>query len=224
MTTLMSGDDMPMGRVLPKVFADVPSAEELKQAHETARRARARAAGLMLVSVLLAGALLAAITFIVVSINSSPSGDLVTERDNALKEVTRLKGEETRLTGEVTRAQTAAEAIRTQFAVYSPVANLEAAISSRRDEVRKLIEQAPNANENNIRDVPGWNAYKGRANWPAYQNTGDWKGYVSENLQRQLASLDGLKAKIDAFIGGIGTPVIVTRPCTPSTPGFPNCG
>jgi hypothetical protein len=178
MTTLMSGDDMPMGRVLPKVFADVPSAEELKQAHETARRARARAAGLMLVSVLLAGALLAAITFI--SINSSPSGDLVTERDNALKEVTRLKGEETRLTGEVTRAQTAA--------------------------------------------VPGWNAYKGRANWPAYQNTGDWKGYISENLQRQLASLDGLKAKIDAFIGGIGTPVIVTRPCTPSTPGFPNCG
>jgi integrase len=138
MTTLMSGDDMPMGRVLPKVFADVPSAEELKQAHETARRARARAAGLMLVSVLLAGALLAAITFI--SINSSPSGDLVTERDNALKEVTRLKGEETRLTGEVTRAQTAAEAIRTQFAVYSPVANLEAAISSRRDEVRKLID------------------------------------------------------------------------------------
>ena len=224
MTTLMSGDDIPMGRVLPKVFADVPSAEELKQAQEMARRARARAAGLLLVSVLLAGALLAAIIFIVVSMNSSPSGDLVAERDNALKEVTRLKGEETRLTGDVTKAQAATEAVRTQFAVYSQVAILEAAVSTRREEVRKLIEQAPNANETNIRDVSGWNAYKGRTNWPAYQNTGDWKTYIGENLQRQLTSLDGLETKIDAFIRGAGTPVIVTRPCTPSTPGFPQCG
>lgn len=225
MTTLMSGDDMPMGRVLPKVFADVPSAEEVRQANEAAKRAKARAGGLLLVTVLLAGALVAAVIFIVVTLNNPQTADLVKERDKALGEVTRLKGEETRLTGEVTKAQTAAANIRTQFAVFTPIANLESDLSARREEIRKLIEQAPKA-ETGVKDPAGWDAYKGRTNWPAYQNTGDWKGYIAENLQRQMSSLDVLKAKIDKFIsdgnGGVGGGPS-KPPCTPSTPGYPVC-
>jgi len=221
MTTLMSGDDMPMGRVLPKVFADVPSAEEVRQANEAVKRAKARAGGLLLVTVLLAGALVAAIIFIVMTLNNPQTADLVKERDKALAEVTRLKGEETRLTGEIVKAQAAAESVRTQFAVFTPVANLEGEISTRREEIRKLIEQAPKA-ETGVKDPAGWDAYKGRTNWPAYLNTGDWKGYVADNLQRQLASLEALKAKINKFISD-GTPVVVKPPCTPSTPGYPVC-
>lgn len=223
MTTLMSGDDMPMGRVLPKVFADVPSAEEVRQANEAARRARARAGGLMFLTLILAGALVAAIIFIVMTMNSSPTGDLVAARDEALKKVQTLESDVTRLTGDVGRAQAAAEATRTQFAVFTPVANLEGEISARREEIRKLVELAPKA-ETGVNDTAGWNAYRGRTNWPAYQNTGDWKGYIAENLQRQLASLDALKAKINKFIsdGGGGT-VVVPPSCTPSTPGYPVC-
>ncbi len=136
MTTLMRGDDMPAGRVLPKVFADVPSAEEVRQAEEVARKARARAGGLMFVTLLLAGALAAAIIFIAVTLNSSPAGDLIIERDAALKEVQRLKDVETRLTGDVGKAQAAANAVRTQFAVFTPVAGLEADISARRGKLK----------------------------------------------------------------------------------------
>lgn len=224
MTTLMRGDDMPAGRVLPKVFADVPSAEEVRQAEEVARKARARAGGLMFVTLLLAGALAAAIIFIAVTLNSSPAGDLIIERDAALKEVQRLKDVETRLTGDVGKAQAAANAVRTQFAVFTPVAGLEADISARREEIRKLIEQAPKANDKSIKDPAGWSAYSGSTRWPPYQNTGDWKGYVAENLQRQLASLDGLTAKINKFIAD-GGPTVIVNPsvCTPSTPGYPVC-
>jgi hypothetical protein len=223
MTTLMSGDGMPMGRVLPKVFADVPSAEELKQAHETARRARARAGGLTLLAVLLAGALVAAIIFIFVTANSSPAGDLIIERDNALKEVTRLKAEETRLTGEVAKERAATQAANNMYSDYTRIANAEKNIADRRGEITKLIEQAPTASETTVRNVAGWAAYRRTTKWPAIQGAGDWKSYVAENLEAQLVSLDGLKSGIDAFIrrpvnnGGGGSA------CTPSTPGYPVC-
>lgn len=222
MTTLMSGDDMPMGRVLPKVFSDVPSAEEVRQANEAAKRAKARAGGLLLVTLLLAGALVAAVIFIVMTLNNPQTADLVKERDKALAEVTRLKGEETRLTAEVGKAQSVAENVRTQFSVFTPVANLESDISTRREEIRKLIEQAPKA-ETGVRDPAGWDAYKGRSAWPAYLNTGDWKGYIADNLQRQLTSLEALKVKISRFISDGPTTVVVQPSCTPNTPGYPVC-
>lgn len=221
MTTLMRGDDMPAGRVLPKVFADVPSAEEVRQAEDAARRARSRAGGLMFVTLLLAGALVAAIIFIVMTLNSTDK--LVEAEKTALKEVARLEGVNKGLTADVGKAQAAANAVRTQFAVFTPVANLEADISARREEIRNLIDLAQKADERTVRDPAGWSAYRGSTKWPAYQNTGDWKGYVAENLQRQLASLDGLMARIKEFIARAGLTVPVKPACTPSTPGYPAC-
>lgn len=220
MTTLMSGADMPAGRVLPKVFADVPSAEEVRQAEDVARRARSRAGGLMFVTLLLAGALVAAIIFIVMTLNSTDK--LVEAEKTALKEVARLEGVNKGLTADVGKAQAAVNSVRTQFAVFTPITMVEGDISARREEIRKLLEQAPKASS--IRDPAGWSAYGGSTKWPAYQNTGDWKGYIDENLRRQLASLDGLTAKINKFIADGGSTVIVKPPaCTPSTPGYPVC-
>lgn len=202
MTTLVRGDDMPSGRVLPKVFADVPSAEEIKAANEAVRRAKGTTRNLVVVTVLLAGALVAAIAFLAFTLSNPATGDFIKERDAARAEVVRLSDDVKRLKGDVATEKAAAKSVRDTYASYGLVANLENGLAESRETIRKLLEQAPGAQ--GVADRDGWNAYKNLTKWTAYSNTGDWKAYVAENLQRQQTQIDALKVKIDRFIQNSG--------------------
>jgi hypothetical protein len=176
------------------------------------------------VTLLLAGALVAAIIFIAVTASSSPAGDLVEERDAARAEVQRLKGEERRLTGEVQKARDESQVVSNRYADFTRIANAEVNLAARRTDISKLIEQAPNANETTVKyNVAGWAAYRRTTRWPPLQSAGDWKSYVAENLEAQLGSLDALKTAIDRFIGGVGS-AKPTPLCDKNHPKWPDCG
>lgn len=192
-------------RIVPKVFADIPSQHEL----DSARRSRN---GLALWVLLLAGALIAAVAFIVyltvLQRPPPPDNTLLTRmeaaekaRDEALGQVTAKQTELTNLQSLVGGYRGIAEAQR-QFGQLQ--ADIRAAISP-----PSLPDAERQAREADVRN----RLRLLRTEWATFDEGAKWAGTSKDQVQagfeNQVNTLVTLKQRID----GLGLPPPPAPPC-----------
>ncbi|MDP3738399.1 MAG: hypothetical protein Q8R02_13475 [Hyphomonadaceae bacterium] len=210
-TIVPMGDKVPV-RVGPKVFADVPSQREL----DDARKSRN---GLVIWTVLLAGALIAAVAFIVyltVLERPVPVDNSIIERvkaaelarDGAVAETAKKQQELTNLQSLVGEYRGIAERQR-DFGQLQ--ADIRAAISP-----PGLPEAERKAREADVRNrlrllKTEWAAFDEGAKW-----AGTSKDQVQAGLDNQVNSLITLKGRIDG-LGLAAPPPKPAGPCTDVT-------
>ncbi|MDZ4759556.1 MAG: hypothetical protein SGJ21_00600 [Alphaproteobacteria bacterium] len=208
-------DDSSSGRVLPKVFADVPSAEELYRAKQSSRQ-------LVIVTVLLAGALIAAVSFLVYVL-SSGSDDLDRVLTEANKKVEIAEGKV--LAAETTAKQNAADLARlnTKFDGLSTLADVDADVTRIRNDIaKKISEPVYTGVRGGVVSKELWDAFDNKVKWTVFDNS-DWHRYVEENLSRRRDQLQVLKQRIDDWTPPRRTVPVAPKPCTAADPKYPNC-
>ena len=204
-------------RIGPKVFADVPSAAELASAQAAVAGARRGRSVFLLLTVLLLGALAAAIAFVFIDRDAAQTkiqelttanGKLTDEKNQAVQkaeaDVKRLQGENASLTSAI--------------GPYRTIANQESQVNQLREQIRAKTDQ------------PAYSAFRmtaaerraldGSAVWPAVALSGvSWKERVQENLGQQLTQLEALEARVENFSSAVETP----KTCTDPRKTWPNC-
>ena len=202
-------------RVGPKVFFDVPSASELATAKAEVADARKGRAAFLLITVLLLGALIAAVAFAVVNNGSSQrriselteqNVDLTKQKDQAVEQAKR----------DMQGLQDKNNKLSTDFGPYQSLASQEQRVSQLQQQIRAKT------------DLP---VYKGltltqreraaldsTGAWLAPSlNSSSWKARAQENLARQIADLEALQQRVDNYTppsgGGTGGGCIDPRRC-----------
>lgn len=167
-------------RVTPKVFADVPSAQELS----SARRARS---SLLLLVVLLLGALVATIAFVFVE--RAGRQELVTAREDAVEELDRTRQE-------LAKREADYESLQREFAPYLRISGLDRQASTLREEIRTKIAQPAYADAKTRTGLRNeWAAFEGKL--PALVSALPWKEQVEANLDQQVKLMADLQQKIE---------------------------
>lgn len=194
-------DSMPSVRVLPKVFADVPSQEELNDAKRKVDAAKAGAGRLMIISVLLAGGLIAVAGFLGYTL-STASSVVQKARDEEIAKTKIVQGKlETAdasvkaLTDEVTKG-------KQTMAPVAAVADLDAKIEVEMASIRGLLAQGPYAKARlGVGTPEEWAAYD-KFKWTAFDNS-DWRTYVVTNLAKKFDLVASLNKKLKAWGGAV---------------------
>lgn len=211
--------DSTMGpRIGPKIFADVPSAAELASAQAAVAGARRGRSVFLLFTVLLLGALAAAVAFVFIDRDGSQlkiselttaNGKLTEEKNLAVQ-----KAE-----GEVKRLQGDNAALMASIAPYRAIANQEGQVNQLREQIRSKTDQP--AYSGFRMTAAERKALDSSAAWPAAALSGvSWKERVQENLTQQLTQLEALQARVDKFSSAAGGQ---PQTCTDPRRTWPNC-
>ena len=194
-------DSMPSMRVLPKVFADVPSQEELNEAKRKADAAKAGAGRLMIITVLLAGGLIAVAGFLGYTL-STASGVVQKAREEEVAKTKIVQGKleaaeasVKTLTDEVTKGKQA-------MAPVAALADLDAKTELEMASIRGLLAQGPYAKARlGVGTPEEWAAYD-KFTWTPFDNS-DWHTYVVTNLAKKLDLVTSLKTQLKGWSGGV---------------------
>jgi len=207
MSILNMDDASSTPRVLPRVFADVPSAAQVKEAEEDAARAKRAAGRLTIVAVLVTGALVAVTAFLMFTL-SNQSSEIVAAQAKAREDVTaaqNLQKAAEQRAGDLDRELAQ---LKLTMAPVKPAADLDGKIDVERTDIQKKLNLPAYSGARRAINYPeGWNAYEGPFVWTAFDNT-DWHTYVITNLSRRLERLQELHTRINNWrppTGGGGT-------------------
>lgn len=218
MALLNMDDASSSPRVLPKVFADVPSTAELRAAEEAAARAKRRASALTIITVLVAGALVAVTAFLMITLTnqSSEINKVLADADKKVAAAQDVQKQEKDRADKLDRD---VSQLNVTYAPVAPVADLDGKVEAVKKDIKsKLDLPAYSGARAGIKRAELWNAYEGPFVWGKFDN-GDWHTYVITNLSRRLDLLTALNTEIANWKGGAG-PGPVKKVCPDNNP---NC-
>lgn len=224
--TLLNMDDAGPAtpRMLPKVFADVPSTAELRAAQDAASRAKSASGTLTIIAVLMAGALIAVAAFLVITLGNQ-SKAIQAAKDTAAADVKAAQLKQTEAEGNLTKLTTELSGLKLTYRPLEPLAELDDKIMKEAADIKAKLDLPAysGANATSIKLPEAWAAYNAKnIKWPPFDGNGDWHTFASTNLSKHLDLLKTLNARVAEFKpsqGGGGT----KPPCLPTTPGYPNC-
>jgi hypothetical protein len=208
-------------RIGPKIFADVPSAAELASAQAQVAGARRGRSIFLLITVLLLGALAAAVAFVFIDRDASQRkiGELTAANGKLTEEknlgVQKAEGEAKRLLGENTK-------LTTYFGPYQAIAGQESQVTQLREQIRAKT------------DLPVYSSFRmtaaerkaldSSAAWPPATLSGiSWKARVQENLALQVTQLEALQERVEKYTAPSGTGGEAANTCTDPRKTWPNC-
>jgi hypothetical protein len=184
-------------RIGPKVFADVPSAAELASAKAEVSDARKGRAVFLLITVLLLGALVAAVAFAVVNTGSSQKRiDELTAANIKLIEDNKRVVDKAAL--DLKDLQDKNGKMAAAFGPYQSIATQESQVSQLQQQIRAKTDQS--AYSGFVLTQRERAALDSTGAWLAPSlNGSSWKARVQENLTRQIADLQTLQQRVEVY-------------------------
>jgi hypothetical protein len=175
--------------------------EELKEANSKVEAAKAGASRMMMLTVLLAGALIAVAAFLAITI----SGQRKAIDDAVAVEHKKVVAAEEALgpaKESAAQMKAAIDALKLSYARFEELVTVDNQVNKKVDAINaKVPENLRAAAKAAIPYREGWIALEKYSWTPAYDGAGEWRTYANTNLVKRLGFLEELDKRLTGWDG-----------------------